>query len=97
MMSMDRRRPKVVTFPAVPSKTFKLTLVRSNGVRDQFELELPKFSTCQEMNEMFLGGINTINPLPQDGPYGFASTPSAYGYSLNRLLDFDQDGTACER
>jgi hypothetical protein len=98
MMSLPRSRPTVANlFRAFPSKTVKLTLVRRNGVKDQYNLSQPKFSTCQELNEVFLGGVRTINAGSVGDDSTISPTPSAYVYSLNSSLDFDQDGIACER
>ncbi|WP_172956091.1 excalibur calcium-binding domain-containing protein [Rhodoluna limnophila] len=57
-----------------------------------------KFKRCSDLNKVFKGGIAKSAAVVNINKHSrYSAYPSATAYSINKKLDTDKDGVACER
>ena len=96
---LDRNRPLVLDLPNTrPEKHVNFALINRNGTKKKHLMKLTSFSSCEELNKVFLGGISINGFVTRLGPDPTIA-PSRAGeiFLANSSLDLDRDGIACER
>ena len=92
-------RPVEVTLPKTPPRfPVVISVWNRNGTITTRTQRTFRYSSCEELNRVFLGGIQKARKTPNRGSVSSVRpTTSRLLYTQNSNLDIDRDGIVCER